>query len=157
MRRLGIVVVGLAVVVAALVIHSNSVVQAQPLIYLEGRIESGITCGCQFLHTFNSTRHDLWGDLKGLTCGDRVGVWGTVCTSCVSACMEGDAIILVQDIVRLPDPDSVGGIAELPAVAGTGGGSGMGGATYAVLAGAAAGVLAFAVLAGLSVKRRRVR
>jgi len=32
-----------------------------------------------------------------------------------------------------------------------------GGATYAVLAGAAAGVLAFAVLAGLSVKRRRVR
>ena len=51
---------------------------------------------------------------------------------------------------------SVGGIAELPALAGTGG-SGMGGATYAVLAGAAAGVLAFAVLATLSVKRRRAR
>jgi hypothetical protein len=33
----------------------------------------------------------------------------------------------------------------------------VGGATYAVLAGAAAGVLAFAVLATLSVKRRRVR
>jgi len=50
---------------------------------------------------------------------------------------------------------AVGGIAELPALAGTDG-SGMGGATYAVLAGAAAGVLAFAVLATLSVKRRRV-
>jgi hypothetical protein len=50
---------------------------------------------------------------------------------------------------------AVGGFAELPALAGTGG-SGMGGATYAVLAGAAAGVLAFAVLATLSVKRRGV-
>jgi hypothetical protein len=33
----------------------------------------------------------------------------------------------------------------------------MGGTTYAVLVGAAAGVLAFAVLATSSVKRRRVR
>jgi hypothetical protein len=33
----------------------------------------------------------------------------------------------------------------------------MGGATYAVLAGTAAGVLAFAVLATLSVRRRGVR
>jgi hypothetical protein len=51
---------------------------------------------------------------------------------------------------------AVGGIAELPALAGAPGtgASGMGGATYAVLAGAAAGVLAFAVLAALSVKRR---
>ena len=53
-------------------------------------------------------------------------------------------------------PLTVGGIAELPAVAGTGT-SGMGGATYAVLAGAAAGVLAYAVLATLSVRRWRVR
>jgi hypothetical protein len=51
---------------------------------------------------------------------------------------------------------AVGGIAELPAVAGTGA-PGMGGATYAVMAGAAAGVLAFAVLASLSVRRWRVR
>jgi hypothetical protein len=50
---------------------------------------------------------------------------------------------------------AVGGIAELPALAGPAGTSGMGGATYAVLAGAAAGVLAFAVLATLSVKRWR--
>ena len=35
--------------------------------------------------------------------------------------------------------------------------TGMGSASYAVLAGAAAGVLAFAVLATLSVKRLRVR
>jgi hypothetical protein len=47
---------------------------------------------------------------------------------------------------------AVGGIAELPAVAGTGT-SGMGGATYAVLAAAAVGVLAFAVLATLAVKK----
>jgi hypothetical protein len=52
---------------------------------------------------------------------------------------------------------AVGGIAELPPLASAPGGSGMGGATYAVLAGAAAGVLAFAGLATLSVKRRRVR
>jgi hypothetical protein len=51
---------------------------------------------------------------------------------------------------------AVGGFAEFPALAGTGG-SGMGGATYAVLAGAAAGVLAFAVLATLSVKKWGVR
>jgi len=54
-------------------------------------------------------------------------------------------------------PSPVGGIAELPALAGPPGGSGGGSATYAVLAGAAAGVLAFAVLATLSVKRRGVR
>jgi hypothetical protein len=48
---------------------------------------------------------------------------------------------------------AVGGIAELPALAGTGG-SGVGGATYAVIAGAAAGVLAFVALATLSAKRR---
>jgi hypothetical protein len=58
---------------------------------------------------------------------------------------------------------AVGGIAELPDVAGgrldsdgTSSG-GMGGATYAVLAGAAAGVLALAVLATLSVKKRGAR
>jgi hypothetical protein len=56
-------------------------------------------------------------------------------------------------IVEWTGSYAVGGIAELPAVAGTGT-SGMGSATYAVLAGAAAGVLAFAVLATLSVKRR---
>jgi len=49
---------------------------------------------------------------------------------------------------------AVGGFAEYPAVAGTSG-SGMGGATYAVLAGTAAGVLAFAVLATLTVRRWR--
>jgi hypothetical protein len=52
---------------------------------------------------------------------------------------------------------AVGGIAELPPLASVPGGSGMGGTTYAVLAGAAAGVLAFAVLAGLSVKKRGAR
>jgi hypothetical protein len=51
---------------------------------------------------------------------------------------------------------AVGGIAELPPLASVPGGSGVSGTTYAVLAGAAAGVLAFAVLATLSVKRRRV-
>jgi len=58
---------------------------------------------------------------------------------------------------------AVGGIAELPDVAGgrldsdgTSSG-GLGSGTYAVLAGAAASVLAFAVLATLSVKRWRVR
>jgi hypothetical protein len=54
-------------------------------------------------------------------------------------------------------PSVVGGIAELPAVAGSNGTSGMGSATYAVLAGAAAGVLAFVVLATLALKRRGVR
>ena len=51
---------------------------------------------------------------------------------------------------------AVGGFAEVPALAGAPGtgASGMGGATYAVLAGAAAGVLAFAVLATLSVRKR---
>jgi hypothetical protein len=57
---------------------------------------------------------------------------------------------------KIASPLAVGGIAELPDVAGTGT-SGMGGTTYAVLAGAAAGVLAFAVLATLSVKKRGVR
>ena len=47
---------------------------------------------------------------------------------------------------------AVGGFAQLPAVAGSNGG-----ATYAVLAGAAAGVLALAVLATLTVKRSRVK
>jgi hypothetical protein len=50
---------------------------------------------------------------------------------------------------------AVGGFAELPPLAGPAGTSGMGGATYAVLA--AAGVLAFVVLATLSVRRWRVR
>jgi hypothetical protein len=54
-------------------------------------------------------------------------------------------------------PTAVGGIAELPTVAGPTGTSGGGGATYAVLASAAAGVLAFAVLAALWVRRWRVR
>jgi Zn-dependent M28 family amino/carboxypeptidase len=52
---------------------------------------------------------------------------------------------------------AVGGIAELPAVAGPTGTSGMGGAMYAVLVGVAVGVLAFAALATLSIKRRGVR
>jgi hypothetical protein len=54
---------------------------------------------------------------------------------------------------------AVGGIAELPPLASApgAGGSGIGGTTYAVLAGAAAGVLAFAVLGTLAVKRRGVR
>jgi len=58
--------------------------------------------------------------------------------------------------IKYTQAAAVGGIAELPAVAETGT-SGMGSTTYAVLAGAAAGVLAFAVLATLSVKRWRVR
>jgi len=65
---------------------------------------------------------------------------------------DGDGI---GDACELPPP--VGGIAELPAVAGPSGGSGVGSATYAVLASAAAGVLAFAVLATWLATRRRVR
>ena len=57
--------------------------------------------------------------------------------------------------VSVTGAGAVGGFAELPAVAGSSGTSGMGGPTYAVLAGAAAGVLAFAVLATLSVRRWR--
>jgi hypothetical protein len=53
--------------------------------------------------------------------------------------------------------DAASGFAEFPGLAGLSATSGMGGATYAVLAGAAAGVLAFAVLAALSVKRPGVR
>jgi hypothetical protein len=62
----------------------------------------------------------------------------------------------VHVLAQWTEPYAVGGFAELPAVAGTGT-SGMGGATYAVLAGAAAGVLAFAVLATLSIRRGRGR
>jgi Zn-dependent M28 family amino/carboxypeptidase len=50
----------------------------------------------------------------------------------------------------------VGGIAEPPDLASTGA-SGMGSGTYAVLVGAAAGVLAFAVLGTLAAKRRGVQ
>jgi len=57
----------------------------------------------------------------------------------------------------LQPPPLVGGIAELPALAGPAGTPGIGGAIYTVLAGAAAGVLAFAALATLSVKRRGVK
>jgi len=51
----------------------------------------------------------------------------------------------------------VGGFGEFPPLAGPAGTSGRGSATYAVLAGAAAGVVAFAVVATLSVKRRGVK
>jgi len=72
-----------------------------------------------------------------------------------------NGVLQVQDITAwlwcATSPSyAVGGIAELPALAGTGG-PGTGGTTYAVLVGAAAGVLAFAVLATLTVKRRGVR
>jgi hypothetical protein len=46
---------------------------------------------------------------------------------------------------------------ELPDLAGHAGGSDMGSATYAILAGAAAGVLVFAVLVTLTVKKRGTR
>ena len=58
---------------------------------------------------------------------------------------------------KITAPLPVGGIAEFPAVAGPAGTSGMGSGTYAVLAGGAAGVLAFAVLGTLAVKRRGVQ
>jgi hypothetical protein len=74
------------------------------------------------------------------------------------ACVDGEtgAVSSARLIVEWTAPCAVGGIAELPPLASApgGGGSGMGGATYAVLAGAAAGVLAFAVLATLSVRKR---
>jgi hypothetical protein len=73
----------------------------QPVMYLEGTIESGVTCGCVFLQTVYFGKYELWGDLEGFTCGDRVGVWGTLCPDCVSICMEGEGIFLVQDIVGL--------------------------------------------------------
>jgi hypothetical protein len=85
---------------------------------------------------------------------------GVICHDGDAGCGPGtvdfDPFITSPSPLPTPTPVSVGGIAELPAIAGKGA-SGMGGATYAVLAGAAAGVLAFAVLATLSVKRRRVK
>jgi imidazolonepropionase-like amidohydrolase len=73
-----------------------------------------------------------------------------------------NVVILAGQVVKgtpvgPPVGPPVGGFAELPALAGPPGGSGVSGTTYAVLAGAAAGVLAFAVLATLSVKRRGVK
>lgn len=59
--------------------------------------------------------------------------------------------------VELPSGPPVGGIAELPAVAGPSGTSRIGSSTYAVLAGAAAGVVAFVALATLAVTRRGAR
>jgi hypothetical protein len=131
----------------------------QQYVYLEGRIDSGVECGCQFLQAFDSRRYNLWGDLQEFTCGDEVAVWGTVCTNCVSVCMEEDAHILVEDIVRLPStptptpmpaaPDPpVGGLAELPTAGGSSGGN------YAALAGGLAAALA-AITAGAWYARRR--
>jgi hypothetical protein len=94
----------------------------QPLIYLEGTIVlDPEECGCRFLRTVDFGTYEiyeLWGDLEGFTCGDRVGVWGSLCPDCVSICMYG-AIFIVEDIVELagPDPvDPVGGIAQIPDV-----------------------------------------
>lgn len=52
---------------------------------------------------------------------------------------------------------AVGGVAEVPAIIGGHGGAGRGGVAYAVLAGVAAGVLAFAALAMLRIKKYGVR
>jgi hypothetical protein len=97
----------------------------------------------------------------GATCGAGyaclVTISGTTNAHVADCDGSGDYPTKVCCAAQAAPP--VGGIAELPAVGGAPGtgASGMGGATYAVLAGAAAGVLAFAVLATLSVKRRGVR
>jgi len=72
---------------------------------LEGTLESGVMCGCVFLRT-GSERYELQGDLQGFTCGDRVAVWGTVCFDCVSVCMEGVPMFIVDEIVGLPPPST---------------------------------------------------
>jgi hypothetical protein len=104
--------------------------------------------------------------LKGFTCGDRVGVWATLCPfeECLNVCMAGTPVI-VQDIVALPEPtptieptptaeptpvDPVGGIAEVPGVAGGASST----RSYTALAGVAGGVLV-ALTAGVWYARRR--
>ena len=133
----------------------------QQYVYLEGRIAEGVECGCQFLQAFDSRRYNLIGDLEGFTCGDQVAVWGTVCTGCVSDCMEEEhAIILVEDIAQLPptptptpavlDPP-VGGVAALPDVSGTSP------PPYAALAGGLAAALLALTAGGWYARRRRLR
>jgi len=131
----------------------------QPLIYLEGRIEQGVECGCRFLVTVDSKWYELWGDLEGFTCGDEVAVWATVCSDCFSICMQG-RIVLVQDIAALPPTPTptpvptltaaspVGGIAQLPDV------SDSSGRNYIHLSGLAAAALV-ALTAGAWYARRR--
>jgi hypothetical protein len=112
-------------------------------------------CGAT-LPTVGAGGHSVWADWGTNNCvapGDTVTIQfksvkgGGAVTAVYWSLADGS--VFVQG-------GSVGGFAELPAVAETGA-SGMGGATYAVLAGAAAGVLAFAVLATLAVRRWRVR
>jgi hypothetical protein len=80
-----------------------------------------------------------WGDNESGQLGDGTTTDSTTPVNVAGLCSQ-----------------AVGGFAELPAVVGTGG-SGMGSATYALMAGPAAGLLSFAVLATLSVSRWRVR
>jgi hypothetical protein len=82
--------------------------QSKTAVYLEGTITAGHECGCQFLET-ELEKYSLEGDLDGFTCGDRVGVWGTLCPTCYSICMEG-TVFVVEAIVGLPadsDGDTV--------------------------------------------------
>jgi hypothetical protein len=176
MRRLGIVVVGLALVVGIVV----GGMVGNPF---DGRASAQPAAPNSYVRTTtsgSSPSGSLWNIRAECDPGDAATGGGfdvgnqelvvarasyPVLTDGVPTGWEVDAYryqggtidSIVVYVTCLTSPTyAVGGIAELPAVAGTGT-SGMGGATYAVLAGAAAGVLAFAVLATLSVRRWRVR
>ena len=117
--------------------------------YLEGTIYDLVECDCILLDSGSST-YELYGDLEGLTCGDRVGVWVHSCPpeECggdIFICGAGTPVI-VEDIVTLPEPtptpeptpaEPVGGIAEVPGVAEGGSSS----RSYIALAAVAAAAL----------------
>jgi hypothetical protein len=89
---------------------------AQASYYLEGTLAWSPTCGCALLDT-ESDRYELDGDLQGFTCGDTVGVWGTLCLECVSVCMTGDLIILVESIALIspaPTPTPTATLTPVP-------------------------------------------
>ena len=179
MRRLGIVAIGLALVVGILV---GGIVNNLLGATAQGTSAAAVTgSGCYT--NWNSA--DCAAGYTAVSTGEWTAVWaGTynfywpmtgsiVCASPKTEGGSGGAPFISQvtsggggqhtvnhepcAICCATGPSVVGGSAELPAVAGSNGTSGMGGATYAVLAGAAAGMLAFAVLATLSVRKWRVR
>ena len=175
MRRLGIVVVGLALVVGIVVgvIVGNLFGASAP------RTSAAAVTGSGCYTNWNSA--DCAPGWTAVSVGEWTAVTASYATSGVSgsilcASPKADEETLSHTFVSNSANQrfhivshepcaiccgtatyAVGGFAELPALAGPAGTSGMGGTTYAVLAGAAAGVLAFAVLATLSVKRWRVR
>ena len=127
-------------------------------VYLEGTLVWGVEC--VFLETAPGQTWLLLGNLQGFTVGDQVGVWGNFCPPpCITICLEGGTAgnLLVKGIVGL-EPVGVGGIAELPEVAGTPqeapDASGPSAGLLAGIAGAAAGAVALGGAAWWA--RRRV-